>query len=149
MRQRLAVLLVTATVAFAILPIAGAEAASSIQFRRLQYDSPGPDNRTNASLNAEYFQLRNVGTRTVNLAGWYVRDAAGHTYKFTTTFNLRPGYTVTVRTGKGTNTSANRYWGSGAYIWNNTGDKAYLRNRAGTLMDSCSWSSVGAGYKNC
>ena len=149
MRRRIVGLLVMVSALFAVLPVTGAEAASAIQFRRIQYDSPGTDTGSNTSLNAEYFQLKNIGTRTVNLYGWYVRDAAGHTYRFGGTYYLRPGYVVTVHTGKGTNTSTHRYWGSGRYIWNNTGDKAYLRTGAGTLMDYCAWTSVGVGYKYC
>ncbi|MFE9691992.1 hypothetical protein [Micromonospora sp. NPDC005806] len=35
-----------------------------------------------------------------------------------------------------------------AYIWNNTGDTAYLRNSAGTSIDTCSWGSSGS-YTYC
>ena len=42
----------------------------------------------------------------------------------------------------------NLYWGSRAYIWNNTGDTAYLKNSVGTLKDSCGWGSV-ASYVLC
>jgi len=34
-------------------------------------------------------------------------------------------------------------------VWNNSGDKAYLRTKAGTRIDYCSWYSNGLGYKNC
>ena len=34
------------------------------------------------------------------------------------------------------------------YIWNNNGDKAYLRNASGTLIDSCAWGD-GKGYTYC
>jgi hypothetical protein len=133
-----------------VVAVAGpADAAGAIQFRRFQYDSPGTDTGSNTSLNAEYFQLKNVTTRTVNLYGWYVRDATGYTYRFSSSYYLKPGYTVTVRTGKGTNTSTTRYWGRSWYVWNNTGDKAYLRTPTGTLADYCTWTSVGAGYKYC
>lgn len=32
----------------------------------------------------------------------------------------------------------NVYWGSGNYIWNNTGDTATLRNASGKTVDTCS-----------
>ena len=124
-------------------------AANPIQFARIQYDSPGKDTGTNASLNAEWFQLKNTGHSTVNLKSWTVRDAQNHVYKFASNFSLAPGHVVTVHTGSGTNTSTNRYWGSHWYIWNNGGDHAYVRTPSGSLADSCAWTSVGAGYKNC
>lgn len=43
-----------------------------------------------------------------------------------------------------TNTSTHRYWGASGPIWNNGGDTAYLRNAAGTLMDSCTYSGGGS-----
>jgi hypothetical protein len=30
--------------------------------------------------------------------------------------------------------------GHKAYIWNNTGDKAYLRNPSGAQQDYCAWT---------
>jgi hypothetical protein len=41
-----------------------------------------------------------------------------------------------------------QYWGRAAYVWNNTGDTAYVRNPSGTLIDSCSWGSSGS-YTYC
>lgn len=122
--------------------------AGPIQFGKIQYDPPGVDTRTNAQLNAEYVTLRNTGTRRVNLYGWTVRDVAGHVYRFGGTLYLRPGYTVRIHTGKGTNTATHRYWRRSWYVWNNTGDTARLRNRAGTLMDRCRWGD-GIGYTYC
>jgi hypothetical protein len=46
---------------------------------------------------------------------------------------------VKIHTGRGTNTQTNRYWGRRAYVWN-TGDRATLKNRAGTVIDRCSYS---------
>ncbi len=125
-----------------------AEAASPVQIYKVYYDSPGSDTGSNTSLNAEYVVLKNISTRTVALTGWTLRDAQGHVYRFGT-FYLGAGKYVFVHTGKGTNTATHRYWGLSWYVWNNTGDKAYLRNPAGTLMDSCAWYSVGSGYKYC
>jgi hypothetical protein len=125
-----------------------AHAASPIQLGKIQYDSPGTDSRSNASLNAEYVVIKNTGTTSRALTGWTLRDTANHVYKFGT-FTLGAGRTVVVRTGKGTNTASTRYWGMGNYVWNNTGDKAYLRASNGTSIDSCAWTAKGAGYKNC
>jgi hypothetical protein len=125
-----------------------AQAASPIQLGKIQYDSPGTDSRSNASLNAEYVVIKNTGTTSRALTGWTLRDDANHVYKFGT-FTLGPGKTVVVRTGKGTNTASTRYWGMSNYVWNNTGDKAYLRTSGGTSIDSCAWTSKGSGYKYC
>ena len=151
MKRRFAMLAAGALAAVSSLVVATgpADAAGAVQFTRLQYDSPGTDTGSNTSLNTEYVQLKNVTTRTYNLYGWTVRDAANHIYKFTSNFYLRPGATVTIRTGKGTNTSTTRYWGLSYYVWNNTGDKAYLRTPSGALLDYCAWTSVGPGYKYC
>jgi hypothetical protein len=151
MLRRLAMLALSTLVAVtsAMVVATQADAAGAVQFRRIQYDSPGSDTGSNARLNGEYFQLKNVSTRTVNLYRWTVRDAAGHIYRFASTFHLRPGYTVTVRTGRGTNTSTTRYWGLRWYVWNNASDKAYLRTPSGALMDYCAWTRLGAGYTYC
>jgi Lamin Tail Domain len=125
-----------------------AQAASAIQFGKIQYNSPGTDRATNVSVNGEYVIIRNLGSTARSLTGWTVRDAQNHVYTFGT-FTLRAHKYVVLRTGKGTNTATTRYWGKGYHVWNNTGDKAYLRTKAGTGIDSCSWTSSGLGYKNC
>jgi hypothetical protein len=128
---------------------APAQAATpAIQITKVYYDSPGTDNRSNSSLNAEYVKLTNRRSTTVNLKSWTLRDKANHVYKFSGDVKLAAGASVTIHTGKGTNTSSHRYWGSGAYIWNNTGDTAYVRDTAGKLIDSCSWGK-GGSYTNC
>lgn len=125
-----------------------AQAAPALQFRRMQYDSPGKDTRSNASINAEYVVIKNTSGSAKSLTGWTVRDASSHVYTFGK-FTLAKGASVTLRTGKGTNTKWTRYWGSGNYVWNNTGDKATLKNASKTTIDTCSWTKAGAGYKNC
>lgn len=141
-------LLIACFTAAASLTAAPAEAASAIQFGTIQYDSPGSDSGSSTSLNAEYVVIKNIGTTSRSLTGWTVRDTASHVYKFGT-FTLGAGKTVVLRTGKGTTSSTTRYWGQTWYVWNNTGDKAYLRNASGTSMDYCAWTSVGSGYKYC
>jgi hypothetical protein len=123
-------------------------ATPAVMITKVYYNSPGTDNRSNSSLNAEYVRLTNKRSSTINLKNWTLRDKANHVYKFSGDFKLKAGASVVIHTGKGTNTSSHRYWGSGNYIWNNTGDTAYLRNSAGTKIDSCSWGSKGS-YTNC
>jgi Lamin Tail Domain len=147
-----------AALAVVLVPVVPAQAAAlpTIQIVKVYYNSPGsPDNGANSSLNGEYAQLKNTTRVAVNLKGWTLRDktsAADHVYTFGA-FTLGAGKTVTVRTGKGTNTSTTRYWGrSGgtfAYIWNQASDTGYIRNASGKLIDSCSYNSSQAVYKSC
>jgi hypothetical protein len=134
---------VLALVAFA----APAQAAGGIMIYRAYYNSPGSDRGTNASLNAEYILLKNTAATPKWLNGWTLRDKANHVYKFPAT-RINPGKYLYVRTGRGTNNASTRYWGQKWYIWNNTGDTAYLRNTAGALIDSCSWGNRGS-WRNC
>jgi hypothetical protein len=120
-----------------------AQAAGGITIYKAYYNSPGSDTGSNASLNAEYIQLKNTATVAKYVSGWTLRDKQGHIYKFPTT-RINPGQFMYVHTGKGTNNWNNRYQGKAAYIWNNTGDAAFLRTGAGTLVDSCSWGSSGS-----
>ena len=135
------------------ITIAGAStpAVGAVQFTRIQYNSPGTDTGSNASLNAEWVRLTNKTTKTINLRTWTVRDASAHVYTFGTDLNLGAGKSVTVHTGKGTATSTDRYWGrtgSGGYIWNNTGDTTAVRTGAGKTIDTCKWGS-GSGVTSC
>ncbi|MFG3436997.1 lamin tail domain-containing protein [Nonomuraea sp. NPDC047897] len=151
----LVALVVTAT---ALTPAAPAQAAApTVKISRIWYDSPGsPDSGANSSVNGEYVQVKNTGRSAVNLRGWTVRDQttrADHVYTFGT-FTLRAGKTVTLRTGKGRDTSTTLFWGrSGggtyAYIWNQTKDTGYLRDARGRLVHSCSYNSARSDYKNC
>jgi hypothetical protein len=49
------------------------------------------------------------------------------------------GGKVTLHTGRGENTKTSLYWGSGNYVWNNTGDTATLKTSAGKTHDTCTW----------
>ncbi len=133
----------------AVLTTAGtADAASPVRISKIYYNSPGADDRSNTSLNAEYVVLRNTTTRSQTVTGWTLRDAAGHVYTFPTT-SIAAGATVTVHTGKGTNRTGHRYWQRGSYVWNNDRDTAYLRTRAGTLQSTCSYNSTAVASKTC
>jgi hypothetical protein len=122
-------------------------ATPSVTFTRVYVNSPGSDNRSNSSLNAEWVRLRNNTSKSIQLKGWTVRDRSAHVYTFGS-FSLGSKKTVYVHTGKGTNTSTSRYWGSGNYIWNNDGDAATLRSGSNKTIDSCSWKKV-ASYVDC
>jgi hypothetical protein len=144
------------TAAAAVLAAAGlltvtpapAEAASSLRIYRIYYDSPGTDTRSNTSLNAEYVMIKNYATTTKYLTNWTIRDNTGYVYKFPGTA-IGAGKTVVLHTGKGTNSGAHRYWQRTNYVWNNTTDKATLKNSVGTVMHTCSYPDTTALYKNC
>jgi hypothetical protein len=129
----------------ATLVASPAEASNpTLHISKIYFDSPGSDRGGNTSLNAEYIRIKNSSaSRSYTLTGWTIRDKANHVYRFGS-YTLRAGESVTVHTGRGTNTHANRYWGQRWYIWNNTGDKAWLKNSAGTTKDTCSYTSAGS-----
>ncbi len=137
-----------ATAALALAASAGwvapAEAAPAIKVTKIYFDSPGTDTRTNYSLNREYVVIKNVSTTTRYITGWTIRDDYGWTYKFGTT-RLSPGATVTLHTGKGSNTASHRYWQRTNYVWNNTYDSARLRNSSGTLIHRCAYTTSHPG----
>jgi Lamin Tail Domain len=86
--------------------------------------------------NQEYVKISNKGTTTVNLKGWKIKDSgAKHTYTFPS-YTLKAKSTVTLRSGSGKNTATTLYWNKYSFIWNNTGDKAYLYNAQGKLVSS-------------
>lgn len=111
---------------------------SQVVLGAIQYDSPGRDTRSNASLNAEWVTVVNTGRSAVNLSGWTLSDDAHHSYRFTH-LRLAGHAAVRVHTGTGRDTTANVYQDRRAYVWNNDHDTATLRNSSGRIADSKSW----------
>jgi len=111
-------------------------ATVDVRITYVHYDAYGNDNY---NLNDEYVVIKNYGDTAVNLAGWKLKDEAGHTYTFPD-FTLEAESTVTVHSGSGVNTQTDLYWGRtyGA-IWNNNHDTAYLYDAMGNLVDEYSW----------
>jgi predicted secreted Zn-dependent protease len=130
-----------------LLVAPSASAAPAVKISFVYFDSPGSDTGSNTSLNAEYVTIKNTSSTARSLTGWTLRDKTGYTYKFPT-FTLKAGATVTVHTGKGTASSTHRYYNRTSYVWNNTGDTAYLKNSSGTTVHTCSWTSAGS-TKTC
>ena len=139
-----AALAVTTTV----LSAGTAHAAPAVRFTAVQYDSPGDDTGTNASVNAEWFRIKNFSSTARKLGGWTVRDESGTRFTFPKGFTLKAGRSVTVHTGTGSNTRSDLYWGQSYYVWNNTGDTATLKKPSGTKADSCTWGD-GTGSTAC
>ncbi|MCN9242752.1 lamin tail domain-containing protein [Streptomyces sp. RY43-2] len=125
-----------------------AQAAAGVTIYYVQYDSPGKDDRSNKSLNAEWVQIKNNGSSAVSLKGWILKDASNHKYTFP---NVKIGAhkTMKVHTGQGKDTTSDKYQGRKAYVWNNTSDKATLTKANGSKVDTCSWTKPGSGHKYC
>lgn len=147
MRCRAAVAAAAAPLLVVPLTSLGADAAPVLRFSRVQYDSPGSDTGGNRSLNSEWVELTNHGKRARVLTGWTIRDRTNHVYRFPT-FKLRPGKSVRVHTGRGSNSRTDLYWRQTWYVWDNAGDKAILRNRHGVTLDTCKWGD-GDGRTAC
>ncbi|WP_249998186.1 lamin tail domain-containing protein [Actinoplanes sp. M2I2] len=150
MKKKFVVAVSVAASLLGVVVATPAQAAEApVYFSRINYDSPGSDTRSNVSLNGEWFRLSNSTKKAIQLKDFTVRDTANHIYKFGS-YVLNPGKSVTVHTGKGTDgkpAATDRYWGSGAYIWNNTGDTAILRSATGKTINSCTFGKGTA--TNC
>ena len=90
----------------------------------------------------EYVQLQNKGGSPQSMTSWTLRDTSNHVYTFPA-FTLQAGASVKVWTKSGSNTATDLYWGSGAAIWNNTGDTATLKNNSSTTIDTCTYPGGG------
>lgn len=130
------------TVAAAVVAPLSASAAITVVLSGIQYDPPGSDVRTNAQLNQEFFTIRNLSTRPINLSGFRVLDVANHVFVFPRGYVLAGRTTAIIRTGKNRNRAQTLYWNQGNYIWNNTGDTARFQTPAGKTFDTCTYKAV-------
>jgi hypothetical protein len=122
--------------------------AGTVVIHEIYYNSPGSDDGSNKSLNAEWIQLHNVTSHSISMTGYTVRDVVGHVYTFGT-YTLGAGKSVKIHTGSGTNSPTDRYWNHGWYIWNNDMDTATLKGAKGGTLDTCSYNNSGTSYKIC
>ncbi|MEV0024508.1 lamin tail domain-containing protein [Streptomyces atroolivaceus] len=109
---------------------------SAVVLGEIQHDSPGRDNGSNRSLNAEWVTVTNTSRHSVNLRGWTLSDESRRTYRF----DLRlPGRSsVRVHTGVGRDTRHDVYQDRRNYVWDSR-DTATLRDNRGHKVDSESW----------
>ncbi|MGH3448331.1 MAG: lamin tail domain-containing protein [Nocardioidaceae bacterium] len=138
-----------AVVAFiALVPASPAMAAGRARITKVSFDSPGPDRHTKHSLNAEWVRVKNTTHHRISMTGWRLHDRGRkHTFHFPR-FHLTAGAHVKIHTGPGRNTKHNLHWDLHNYVWNNTGDKAYLNNKHAHRVDTCKWGSKGR-VKRC
>ncbi|MET9365970.1 lamin tail domain-containing protein [Streptomyces sp. NPDC006632] len=111
---------------------------SPVVLGAIQYDSPGRDDHSQKSLNAEWVTVTNTGRGTVNLKGWTLTGRSHQTYTF---HDLRLGahQSVRVHTGKGRNTSHDVFQDRRDYAWDNHADTAVLRDHHKHTIDTKSW----------
>jgi Lamin Tail Domain len=121
-----------------------AAALPAMRLVKVRFDPPGADELTNTSLNKEWVQIHNFGEKPWTLTGWSLRDVTGFKFRFPEGFTVQPDATVTIHTGSGKNRPLHLYWGQGAYIWNNTGDKATLKNANRKVVDTCGYDGEGS-----
>jgi hypothetical protein len=122
-----------------------ASAVSKIQIVKVKFDSAGNDFPVSTTkLNDEYVVIKNTDDVDRSLTGWTLVDESNHWYTFPTT-TIKAGAKLRVRTGRGDDTTKNKYQDRGYYVWNNTSDTAYLRNARGTGGDTCSWETSDEG----
>ncbi|MGJ7460028.1 lamin tail domain-containing protein [Halomonas sp. MA07-2] len=113
---------VRCSVVFAVNPSHPFEEKLEIDPAQSVFDTPGDDH---LATEQEVVAIRNVGTRSVVLTDWRLADRARHTFRFPV-FELFAGQTVSVHTGRGTDSSERLYWGRNRAVWNNTGDRSTL-----------------------
>ncbi|MFJ4525234.1 lamin tail domain-containing protein [Streptomyces sp. NPDC088810] len=117
-----------------------AEAAGGVKIHHVWFDSPGSDNRSNKSLNAEWVQLKNTSGAAVSLKGWVLKDASNHKYVFPNV-KIGAGKYLKIHTGSGSDTASDKYQDRRAYVWNNDKDTATLTRASGSKVDTCSWTT--------
>ena len=116
----------TATLRIWRLPASGAR---EVRISAIDFNPPGAD------IDGERVVIQNDTSADVNLSNWTLRDLARHVFTFPK-FLLRAGFSVTVWTKVGSNDAENLFWGRGAAVWNNTGDRASLRDTSDSEIGS-------------
>ena len=104
---------------------------------RVRPDPAGPDRK---NLNGEIVRIRNVGSSTVRLAGWSLRNASLQpAYHFAEGTRVPPGATLKLHVGAGHDRALRKFWGARRPIFKNPnasgsrGDGAYLHDPHGDL----------------
>lgn len=95
-------------------------------------DVPGDDVQHGTG---EHVVLANTGTRTVDVSGWLLRDAANNVLTVGEGYELAPGGRLRVYTGPGTDTGDAFHHGGTSPVLNNGGDSVALWTDEGTLQD--------------
>ncbi|MFE3167024.1 lamin tail domain-containing protein [Streptomyces sp. NPDC059224] len=116
----------------------GARPHGDVVISKVQYDSPGRDDRSNRSLNNEWVDITNATRRTVNLDHWTLTGGDGRRYTFRHV-RLEGRATVRVHTGVGRDNARDVYQDRRGYAWDDRNDTATLRNDHARIVDQVSW----------
>lgn len=109
-----------------------------VRIMDIRHNPPGPD------IQGENVAIQNFETGQVTLTAWTLRDEAQHLFTFPAS-TLQAGATIRVWTKAGTNTSTDFFMGRSQAIWNNTGDRAFLRNEKGLEISFFSFKGKQGG----
>jgi hypothetical protein len=139
LHKRLALVACVLGVVAPFLQASPALAASPVKISKIHYAQTG------TNLNTEYIVFKNKSSSAVQMKGWKIISAPStdHQYYVFPKTRVPAGHTITLYSGKGTNTSTTRYWNSTTPKWNNDGDKAILKNASGTTVDKCLYAGGG------
>ena len=139
MSKRLVLVATLLGVAAPFLSASPALAAGPVKIAKIHYAQTG------TNLNTEYIVFKNRSSHTVQMKGWEIISAPStdNQHYFFPGTKVGPGKTLTLYTGKGTNSPGKRYWGQTSPRWDNAGDKAILKNASGTTMDTCQYAGGG------
>ena len=165
--KRIIVLLLSSLV---VVVAFSAPALAAIKIKKIAFNPAGADSGTNRHLNKEWILIKNTGDRARSLAGWKVHDRGrDYTYRFGdesqgddvfTDIRLQPGGYIRLHTGRGQDSATasshgdiathyDFYWDLDNYVWNNDGDRATLKNRAGEAVDRCAYRASADSPKEC
>lgn len=86
------------------------------------------------NLRKQYVYIENRGPSPVDMTGWHLQNRNGAAYDFAH-FRLESGEAVRLRTGKGTDTDKDLYWGLRSSVWRRKGDIVSLFDRLWNLVD--------------
>lgn len=114
-------------------------AAGPIKISKIHYAQTG------TNLDTEYIVVKNTSRSAVQMKGWEIISApsSDNQHYFFPKTSIGAGKTVTLFTGSGTDATGKRYWGAKSPRWDNDGDKAVLKNAAGTTVDTCQYAGGG------
>jgi len=109
------------------------DATATLRIVEVQYDPPGRDFE---NANAEWVTVRNDGDEPIAIGGWLIRDeSSSNRFEFPRGERIDPGEEITVRTGCGDDSGADRYWCADSAVWSNGGDTVILQTADGTVVD--------------
>lgn len=138
-RVVLATLLTALVTSLLVSAASPAMASPVVRITKIHYAQIG------TNLNTEYIVFKNMTGSTQTITRWKIISAPSSDnqyYVFPRT-SIPAGGTITLYSGRGTNTSTKRFWNSTTPKWNNDGDLAILKSRSGTRVDSCRYAGGG------